>query len=81
MTYIDSLIDELWKAQASNEVDWDTVRCVAIEIDKLAETKEQKAAAEQLKALSPGMSFGRVISAIHSAFLTGKPDVDGWPRR
>jgi hypothetical protein len=81
LTFIDECIDQISQASRRDPIDWVAIRAVAIRIETEARTEEQKVAADKLKRASDVTRVSMALGAIQRAFLQGKPDADGWPRR
>ena len=78
---IDEAIAQIQEACSRQAIDWDAIRGAAMNLDKEARTKDQKAAVARLKRAHDSHSVALAASGIEQAFLQGKPGADGWPRK
>lgn len=80
-TIVDEAIAQTRKACDSEPLDHDAIRGATMTLEREARTKAQKAAVERLKRASDRHAILMAADAVERAFLEGKSDEQGWPRR
>ena len=65
-------------AAMTNPLDWDRIRGIALELDKMSCTKQEEDAVYGLKAANE-QNFHRAVVAVRQAFGRRVVDEDGFP--
>jgi hypothetical protein len=78
---VEECIARIREACGHQPIEWDAIRSASMSLDSEAQTKDQKTAIDQLKNAKDSRSVAIAASAVERAFLQGKPDIGGWPRR
>jgi hypothetical protein len=81
MTEVDVYVRRIREACSRDPINWDVIRSAAIALDTSAGTKEQINAVWRLKIAATRPEVARAAISIERAFLHGRPDHNGRPRR
>jgi hypothetical protein len=80
-TLIDECLARIQQACVQEPIDWGEIRGATLSLDSQATTKDQKLATEKLKRATDKHQVYMAAQRVERAFLDGKPDADGRPRR
>lgn len=81
LTYVDECMDKIRKACSREPMDWDAIRREAATLGARAATTAERTAVQRLLNASDHHCVLVDTVAVEKAFLEGKPDLDGYPRR